>query len=174
MTKRLIVAGSVGCLSLLLDQSGHSGVVLIAQSAPARSGAIVQSASPDNLKVVLLGSGMGPRVNLQQFGASTLIEAANLRLLFDCGRGATLRLAREILIALQARFGAKLFDTIIHQSAQLREVVARGAPVQVLAPASRAASDFAALADEICALESSLAGAKSPAKLAREVLGEDG
>ena len=94
MTKRLIVAGSVGCLSLLLDQSGHSGVVLIAQSAPARSGAIVQSASPDNLKVVLLGSGMGPRVNLEQFGATTLIEAANLRLLFVCGRGATLRLAQ--------------------------------------------------------------------------------
>jgi ribonuclease Z len=111
MTKRFIVAGSVGCLSLLLDQSGHSRVILVAQSAPARSGAIVQSASPDNLKVVLLGSGMGPRVNLQQFGASTLIEAANLRLLFDCGRGATLRLAQ---IGVPIGSISRLFLTHLH------------------------------------------------------------
>jgi ribonuclease Z len=111
MTKRFIVAGSVGCLSLLLDQSGHSRVILVAQSAPARSGAIVQSASPDNLKVVLLGSGMGPRVNLQQFGASTLIEAANLRLLFDCGRGATLRLAQ---VGVPIGSISRLFLTHLH------------------------------------------------------------
>ena len=54
----------------------------------------VQPASPDNLRVVLLGTGMGPRVNLEQFGASTLVEAGSVRLLFDCGRGATLRLAQ--------------------------------------------------------------------------------
>ena len=111
MTKRFIVAGSVGCLSLLLDQSSHPRVVLVAQSVPARSGAIVQSASPDNLKVVLLGSGMGPRVNLQQFGASTLIEAANLRLLFDCGRGATLRLAQ---VGVPIGSISRLFLTHLH------------------------------------------------------------
>jgi ribonuclease Z len=44
------------------------------------------------IKVVLLGTGAGPLINLQQFGASTLIEAGNRRLLFDCGRGTTLRL----------------------------------------------------------------------------------
>jgi ribonuclease Z len=32
-------------------------------------------------------------VNLQQFGASILVQAGGERLLFDCGRGATLRLA---------------------------------------------------------------------------------
>lgn len=48
----------------------------------------------DSLKVVLLGTGVGPRVSLQQYGASTLVEAGGLRLLFDCGRGATLRLAQ--------------------------------------------------------------------------------
>jgi ribonuclease Z len=50
--------------------------------------------STANLKIVLLGTGVGPRVNLEQFGASTLIEAGSVRLLFDCGRGATLRLAQ--------------------------------------------------------------------------------
>ena len=47
-----------------------------------------------DLKIVLLGTGVGPPVNLEQFGASTLIEAGSVRLLFDCGRGATLRLAQ--------------------------------------------------------------------------------
>jgi ribonuclease Z len=74
MTKGLFFAVSAGCLSLLLEPS------------------VVQAAPPDNLKVVLLGTGGGPAVNLEQFGASTLIEAGSERFLFDCGRGATLRL----------------------------------------------------------------------------------
>lgn len=52
------------------------------------------TAPSDSLKVVLLGTGVGPPVNLQQFGASTLVEAGGQRFLFDCGRGATLRLAQ--------------------------------------------------------------------------------
>jgi ribonuclease Z len=50
--------------------------------------------SSDSIKVVLLGSGAGPPVNLQQYGASTLIEAGGERFLFDCGRGATFRLVQ--------------------------------------------------------------------------------
>jgi ribonuclease Z len=60
----------------------------------AQDGPVIQSASPDNLKIVLLGTGVGPPVNLQQFGASTLVEAGSVRLLFDCGRGATIRLTQ--------------------------------------------------------------------------------
>jgi ribonuclease Z len=60
----------------------------------AQGGPVIQSASPDNLKIVLLGTGVGPPVNLQQFGASTLVEAGSVRLLFDCGRGATIRLTQ--------------------------------------------------------------------------------
>lgn len=62
-----------------------------AQAAPA----VADGAPPpsDSLKVVLLGTGVGPVVNLRQYGASTLVEAGGLRFLFDCGRGATLRLA---------------------------------------------------------------------------------
>ena len=54
---------------------------------------------------------MGPRVNLQQFGASTLIEAGNLRLLFDCGRGATLRLAQ---VGVPIGSISRLFLTHLH------------------------------------------------------------
>jgi len=76
-----------------------------------QSGTVNRAASPDNLKVVLLGTGVGPRVNLQQFGASILIEAGGVRLLFDCGRGSTLRLT-EIGVPLGSI--ARLFLTHLH------------------------------------------------------------
>jgi chromosome partitioning protein len=60
-----------------------------------------------------------------------------------------MRLEHEILVALQARFGPALFDTVIRRSARLREVAALGAPVQVIDPACKSAADFAALADEL-------------------------
>jgi ribonuclease Z len=98
LTFRLFAA-LVGCLSLA------------AQPAPAPSSAVVQSASSDNLKVVLLGTGMGPRVNLRQFGASTLVEAGSMRLLFDCGRGATLRLTQ---VGVPIGSVSRLFITHLH------------------------------------------------------------
>jgi ribonuclease Z len=94
MSRRLLFALSVGSLLLLLEPSGRARVTLAAQTAPAPDRVAVQPGPPDKLKVVLLGTGMGPRVNLQQFGASTLIEAGAVRLLFDCGRGTTIRLAQ--------------------------------------------------------------------------------
>jgi len=62
------------------------------------------------------------------------------------------RFAREVLIALQARFGTQMFETVLRNSVRLREVAALGAPVQVIDPSCRAASDFAALADEVAVL----------------------
>ena len=67
---------------------------LIALFAVLASPLAFAQAPADNLKIVLLGTGVGPPINLQQFGASTLIEAGSVRLLFDCGRGTTLRLAQ--------------------------------------------------------------------------------
>lgn len=81
------------------------------------------------------------------------------------------RLARELLIAMQARFGELLFDTAIHTSARLREAAAFGLPIQVLDPASRAARDFEALAQEVVqhARRRATAG---PASLPRAGAGE--
>src|SRR3954462_2448711 len=67
------------------------GVAAILGCATSRS--TVAMPPSDTLKVILLGTAAGPPVNLQQYGASTLVEAGGLRFLFDCGRGATLRLA---------------------------------------------------------------------------------
>ena len=49
------------------------------------------AADPASIKVTLLGSGGGPRVDVRRYGISILVEAAGQKLLFDCGRGATLR-----------------------------------------------------------------------------------
>ncbi len=76
-----------------------------------QSGSVIQSVSPDSLKVVLLGTGVGPPVNLRQYGASTLVEAGNVRLLFDCGRGATLRLAQ---VGVPLGSISRLFLTHLH------------------------------------------------------------
>jgi ribonuclease Z len=112
MSKGLFLAASVGCLPLcFLAQPNASRVALAAQPTPTQSGTVVQAASADNLKVVLLGSGMGPRVNLQQFGASTLVEAGGVRLLFDCGRGATLRLTQ---VGVPIGSISRLFLTHLH------------------------------------------------------------
>lgn len=59
------------------------------------------------------------------------------------------RFARELLVALHGRFGEAMFDTVIRTSVRLREAPAVGIPIQELAPTSRAAADFAALAQEI-------------------------
>ena len=61
--------------------------------------------------------------------------------------------ARDLLVGTQARFTERLFDTVIHQSARLREAAASGVPVQVLDPLSRAARDFEALAEEVLAFQ---------------------
>ncbi len=60
-----------------------------------------------------------------------------------------LRIARELLVALQARFGPRLLDSVIRTSVRLREAPAHALPVQVLDPTSRSTADFAALAEEL-------------------------
>lgn len=94
MTKGLFFAASLVSLALFPVQSGRSGVTRNGESAPAPGGGAAHSAPSDSLKVILLGTGAGPLVNLQQFGASILVEAGSERFLFDCGRGATLRLTQ--------------------------------------------------------------------------------
>jgi len=46
-----------------------------------------------NLKVTLLGTG-SPQPRMDRFGPSILVEAGGEKLVFDCGRGATQRLAQ--------------------------------------------------------------------------------
>jgi len=68
-------------------------------------------ASKERLRVVLLGSAVGPLVNLDQYGASTLVEAGGIRLLFDCGRGTTFRLTQ---LGVDTASVTRLFLTHLH------------------------------------------------------------
>ena len=87
-----------------------------------------------------MGARQGSRFDLQVLGT-----------LFD----RRTRFARELLVAMHARFGERMFDTVVRTSVRLREAAAAGVPVQVLDPRSRATSDFAALAEEVLALRTS-------------------
>ena len=49
------------------------------------------AALAQDFKVTLLGTG-NPRPTIKRFGPSILVQAGNQKLLFDCGRGATMRL----------------------------------------------------------------------------------
>ena len=84
--------------SILKHPAGAFVLPLVATLACAQSLPVPRAASQpvpsDGLRITLLGSGVGPPVNLRQFGASTLVEAGGKQLLFDCGRGATIRLAQ--------------------------------------------------------------------------------
>lgn len=92
MTKRVLLVLSIASLSYGVKELPDIPAVRVAR-LPAATVTAAQAGS-ENLRVVLLGSGPGPRVDLQQFGAATLIEAGGERFLFDCGRGATLRLTQ--------------------------------------------------------------------------------
>jgi ribonuclease Z len=111
--KTLFVRSSLTCLIafnvlIVAPQTAASQEPLLLND---RGGVAIQSTSSDNLKVILLGTGVGPPVNLQQYGASTLIEAGSMRLLFDCGRGATLRLAQ---VGVPLGSISRLFLTHLH------------------------------------------------------------
>lgn len=61
------------------------------------------------------------------------------------------RIAKELLIAMHARFGSILFDTAIRTSVRFQEAAAHGRTIQRHSPRSKAAVDFAALAKEVVA-----------------------
>ena len=85
-----------------------------------------------------------------------------------------IKIARELLIAVQARFGQAMFETAIRNSVRLREAPAVGVPVQVLDPSSRASVDFAALAEEVVELEKHPEDPDTPGRLRFAGLSEAG
>lgn len=80
--------------------------------------------TPDPITVVLLGTGT-PQPDIDRFGSSTLVLAGGLTLLFDAGRGASLRLTQAGI-----RLGAidAVFLTHFHSdhTAGLADVYASG------------------------------------------------
>lgn len=58
-------------------------------------------------------------------------------------------ISRELLVAIHARYGEDLFDTVIESSDRLREATAAGLPVQVSDPEGSAARCLEFLAQEV-------------------------
>jgi len=116
-------------------------------------------------------------------GAFALQGALQARRLFeslavDLGRPFDLRvlatrfdrsapLSREILVAMQARFGRAMLDSVVRRDSALREAAAYGVPARRLDPASRGALDHDALARELLAFERRAVAARAPATTLR-------
>ena len=103
--------------------------------------------------------------------------AENQRRTFDVRTIGTMfdrrtKFARELLVAMHARFGDSMFDTVIRSSVRLREAPAVGVPIQELDPTCRAAADFAALADEVVALSPRVAAAADDSAAPDELVPE--
>ena len=111
MTKRSGAASILGLLAFVLCQKQAIDLGAATQVQPLQATRLSPQPSPDNLRVVLLGSGVGPPVGLNQFGMSTLVEAGGTRLLFDCGRGATIRLTQ---VGVPIASINRLFVTHLH------------------------------------------------------------
>jgi len=85
-----------------------TAMALLFAVAPSTIGQTTQSTASD-FKVTLLGTST-PNPLPDRFGPSTLVEAGDERLLFDCGRGSTIRLWQ-----LKIPLGTiKLFITHLH------------------------------------------------------------
>ena len=70
-----------------------------------------KEAAKSDITVTLLGTGAGPNPNPKRFGPSILVQAGGQTLLFDCGRGASIRLAQLGVLLGQVR---NVFLTHLH------------------------------------------------------------
>jgi ribonuclease Z len=103
MLKRHVAAASLTCLAIMfLGQLGTSRHFDLALNVHA------QVAGPSPFRVILLGTG---GTSVQRLGISTLVEAGTMRLLFDCGRAPTVRMAQ---LGISPNTVTKVFLTHLH------------------------------------------------------------
>jgi ribonuclease Z len=94
MARPRFLASLVGRVLVAIVALAGGAAVAATRPLSTVGGRVDAPAPADDFKVILLGTGVGPRLDLQQYGASILVEAGEERFLFDCGRGATVRLAQ--------------------------------------------------------------------------------
>ena len=117
------------------------GLLLLTGPYPTvHSQRAVATSSDPSMRVVLLGTKSGPATDAQRLGISTLILAGGEKLLFDCGRGLTIGMAR---LAINPADVTKVFLTHLHSDhiVSLPELVlfpwasqGRSVPLQVWGP----------------------------------------
>jgi ribonuclease Z len=87
-----------------------AAMVLLIAPAAAQTSATTKPAAT-KIVVTLLGTSPGPPVNPRRYQASTLVVAGDEVLLFDCGRGATVRLVQA---GMRPERVSKVFLTHLH------------------------------------------------------------
>lgn len=98
---------------------------------------LTAAAFPQNITVTLLGTG-NPRPTIKRFGPSILVQAGDQNLLFDCGRGATMRLAQLNVERIDGLFLTHLHSDHIVDIPDLwltGWVMGRKTPLQIWGPA---------------------------------------
>src|SRR5262245_4841255 len=97
---------------LAMKKIGLLLIVLIAAVRFGDSSRVQAAEAPDSkLKVILLGTGSGPAVDVVRYGISTLVVAGSEKLLFDCGRAASMRITQ---LGMRTSDINKVFLTHLH------------------------------------------------------------
>jgi len=86
-------------------------VALLSAGLCAAQNSKSDAAATAKMKVTLLGTAPGPVVRLTRYQTTTLVEAGEEKLLFDCGRGVLLRLVEA---GVPTQKVTKLFITHLH------------------------------------------------------------
>ena len=86
-------------------------VALLSAGLCAAQNTKSDAAATAKMKVTLLGTAPGPVVRLTRYQTTTLVEAGEEKLLFDCGRGVLLRLVEA---GVPTQKVTKLFITHLH------------------------------------------------------------
>ena len=118
---------------------------LLTQNALAASAHLLIPTEPkfyafagmDTLNTLVVGLAQEGHVHLQLLGVVlTLVETQA-------------RLHKTIAAEIRARFGNKVFDTVIHKNARLAEAEVEGVPIVTFDKRARSARDYEALTEEI-------------------------
>jgi len=158
-----------GALRVALDSVARSYDFAILDCPPRTEGALAANAlrAADTAVLIIECGAFALQGALQAMRVLDEI-ATSMEPSFEMRVLATLfdrrtRFAKDVLIAIQARFGDLVFDTAIRTSVRLRETASAGVPVQVLDARSRAAGDFRSLAADVRAHVARLTRRRAPA-----------
>jgi chromosome partitioning protein len=89
-------------------------------------------------------------INLVKERLNPLLEVTGI---IPCMYDSRTNLSREVVEQLRARFGSKVFNTVIRESVRLAECPISGLPINLYAPGSPGAQDYMNLAREVIQTE---------------------
>lgn len=132
---------------LLFDCPPSLGVITINALTAAREVFI-----PVETKILAL-NGLVTLTHTIQLVKERLNPSLEITGIIACMYESRTNLSREVVEKLRARFGKKVFKTIIRENVRLAECPISGLPIHLYAPGSAGAHDYENLTDEVIASE---------------------